>query len=189
MKYFALLIIITILVVIGGALYLLYLPLKIRLLRSGRLSKKLSSKITGTFLGFLCIAGIVMYGFKDYRKPSKRRIEDVADVHLPAGYRVIKDEYQDMWQDYAILYDIQLQHTSAAELITAIRASKFYNPDAFHEEYWKENDFIMVDSTKAVWARSPQGYDFSVSDVTSRNNVDIMFDTVTNILKYSEMGD
>jgi hypothetical protein len=185
-KFFIFLIIIP-LGLLGGLLYLIWLPFKKRLQKSGKLTDKLSSRINWTFLILPCIIGVVLYSFKDYRTPSKERLEKVSDIKLPINLKVLKDEYQDMWQDYCILYDIQLDNNSMPGLIRNIKSSKFYNKNCFHNGAWAEKDFISVDSVKAVWSKSPKGYDFSRP--YNRTTYYIELDTVTNILKYNECAD
>ncbi len=172
---------------LGGLLYLIWLPFKKRLKKSDKLTDELSRRINWTFIILPCIIGIFLYSFKDYRTPSKKRLEKVSDIKLPKDLKVLKDEYQDMWQDYCILYDIQLDNNSMPVLIENIKASKFYNKNSFHNGAWKEEYFISVDSVKAVWSKSPKGYDFSRP--YNRTTYYIELDTITNILKYAECAD
>jgi hypothetical protein len=115
----------------GGLLYLIYLPFKNRLRKSGKLTDKLNRQINWTFIISLCLVFIVLYFFKDYRTPSKDRLEETSDVKLPTDFKVLKDEYQDMWQDYCILYDIQFENNATTEFIKSIKAAKFYNSSCF----------------------------------------------------------
>ena len=171
----------------GGLLYLIYLPFKRRLIKSGKLTDKLNRQINLGFVLLLCSLGVMVYFFKDYRTPSKDRLEKISDIHLPTDYKVLKDEYQDMMQDYCILYDIQLDKNATTELIKNIKTSKFYNRNSFHKGAWTENDFIVVDSAKAVWSKSPTGFDFSRQDGLTSYYIEL--DTLTNILKYNECAD
>jgi hypothetical protein len=171
----------------GGLLYLIYLPYKKRLKKSGKLTDKLNRQINRTVIISLCLIGVVLYFFKDSRTSSKDRLEKISDVKMPADFKVLKDEYQDMWQDYCILYDIQFDNNAKSELIKNIKTSKFYNENAFHKGAWTENDFITVDSVKGVWCKSPKGFDFS--RLYGLTTYHIELDTVTNILKYNECAD
>ncbi len=171
----------------GGLIYLIYLPFKNRIKKSGKLTDKFNRQINRTFIISLCLIGVLLYCFKDYRTSSKDRLEKASDVKLPTDFKVLKDEYQDMMQDYCILYDIQLDNSATTELIKNIRTSKFFNKNAFHGGAWTENDFVAVDSIKAVWSKSPTGYDFSRQD--GLTSYDIELDTITNILKYNECAD
>lgn len=186
-------IILTIIVVIaiglfGGLLYLIYLPFKRRLIKSGKLTEKLNKQINLGFILLLCFLGVLVYFLKDYgRTTSKDRLEKISYVNLPTDFRVLKDEYQDMMQDYCILYDIQFDKNSTTEFIKSIKSSKFYNKNSFHKGAWTENDFIAIDSAKAVWSKSPTGFDFSRQDGLTSYYIEL--DTVTNILKYNECAD
>ena len=171
----------------GGVLYLIYLPFKRRLIKSGKLTDKLNRQINRGFILLLCFLGVMVYFFKDYRTPSRDRLEKISDIHLPTDFEVLKDEYQDMMQDYCILYDIQFDKNATTELIKKIKTSKFYNKNSFHKGAWTENDFIAVDSAKAVWSKSPTGFDFSRQDGLTSYSIEL--DTVKNILKYNECAD
>lgn len=111
----------------GGLLYLIYLQFKKRLIKSGKLTDKLNWQINGGFIVLLCSLGVMVYIFKDYRTPSKDKLEKISDIRLPTDYKVLKDEYQDMMQDYCIIYDIKLDRNATTELIKNIKTSKFYN--------------------------------------------------------------
>ena len=172
---------------ISVIIYLIYLPFKKRLIKSGKLTDKLNQQINRTFILILCLLAIVLYFFKDYRTPSKDRLENISGIHLPTDFKVVKDEYQDMMQDYCILYDIKLDKNATIELIKNIKTSKFYNKNSFHKAVWTENDFIAVDSVKAVWSKSPTGFDFSRQDGLTSYSIEL--DTLTNILKYNSVCD
>lgn len=172
----------------GGLIYLIYLPFKKQLIKSGKLTDKLNRQVNRGFILFLCLLGVMVYIFKDYgRTPSKDRLENIANVKLPTDFKVIKDEYQDMMQDYCILYGIQLDKKGMTELIVNIKASKFYNKNSFHNGAWTEKDFVSVDSVKAVWCKSKTGYDFSRQEGLTLYHIEL--DTMTNILKYNECAD
>lgn len=180
--FFLIIVIITI-GLFGGLIYIIYLPFKKRLIKSGKISRQ----INWAFFLLLFLIGVVLYNFKEYRTPSKERLEEISNINLPTNFIVLKDEYQDMWQDYCILYDIQLEGNSKTELIKNIRNSKYYNPNLIHKGAWQEKDFITVDSVKAVWSKLPEGYNFSGQD--GLTSYSIALDTVTNILKYNECAD
>lgn len=171
----------------GGLLYAIYLPFKKRLIKSGKLSEKRNHQINLTFILSLCLVGVAINYFEGYRTPSKDRLEQVSYIKLPTEFKVLKDEYQDMWQDYCILFDIQLDNDAVKELIKNIKSSKFYNATSFHNGAWTEKDFVSVDSVTAVWSKSENGYDFTRQD--GPTSYFIEFDTQTNILKYNKCSD
>jgi hypothetical protein len=92
-----------------------------------------------------------------------------------------------MWQDYCIIYEIQFDKRSSDQLIKTIKSSAFYNSKSFHNIIWSDSDLIIVDSVKAVWCRSPKGYDFN--RVNGGTTYSINFDTLTNKLEYNECAD
>ncbi len=173
---------------LGGVVYLIYLPFKIWLLRSGKLSDKLNQRTNWTYILILCLISILIYMFRDYgRTSSKDRLEKIAKIKLPKNFKVIKDEYQDMLQDYCIQYEVQFNKEGTKELIQTIKSSPFYNTKSYHKGAWEISDFITVDSVKAVWAKSPKGYDFANS--IGRESYDITLDSSSNKLSYRECAD
>ena len=106
--------------VLGGLIYLIYSPIKNRLLKSGKLTTVLSKKIDNSDIVFICLVCILFYCFKDYRTSSRKRVEDISEIKLPNDFLVIKDEYQDMLQDYNIFYNIQFNNRGTRELINSI---------------------------------------------------------------------
>jgi len=82
-------------------------------------------------------------------------------MKLPKDFRVLKDEYQDMWQDYCIFYDIQFDNNATTELIKDIQTSKFYNADVNPKSMLYDSLFITINKEKAIWCKSDSGYRFS----------------------------
>lgn len=152
---------IVVVLVIIGLVYLIYLPFKSRLKKSGKLTDKLNLQINLTFVLFLYLISVLLYCIKDYRTPSKDRIEKVSDVKLPKKFNVLKDEYQDTWQDYCILYDIQFDKNVTTEFIKAIKAAKFYNANVKPNSKLYDSLFITVDKENDIWYKSEKGYRFS----------------------------
>lgn len=165
-----------------GLLYLIYHFFKIRLKKSGRLTGRLNKQVNQIFVLSFCLIIVMLYCFKDYRIPSKDRLEKAADVKLPKGFKVTKDEYQDMWQDYNISYTIQFDN--AKELVKNIKQSKFYNPNVKSNSIIYDSLYINIDNEKAIWYKSETGYVFRRNAPASYL---IKFDTLTNILRYSEV--
>lgn len=83
-----------ILVLFGGLLYLLYLPFKTHLLKTGKLTVKNSKRINYIYLTSLLLIGIIFYSFKDYRTPSKDRFEKTTNIKLPESIKVTEDRFE-----------------------------------------------------------------------------------------------
>ena len=176
----------------GGLIYLVYLPLKRQLLKSGKLSDERNRQINRSFIISICLLFcsilVTGYFFRDYgRTPSKDRLENISAIHLPIDFKVLNDEYQDMIQDYCILYDIQFDKNATAELIKGIRSAKFYNTNVNPNSMLYDSLFITVDKEKAIWCKSEKGYRFSRQ--AGHTTYSIELDTMTNILKYNECAD
>jgi len=171
----------------GGLICLVYLPFKYRLLKSGRLTERVNRQINRAFILLLCVTGFVLYFFKDYRTSSKDRLERISNVNLPTDFKVIKDEYQDMMQDYCIIYEIQFEHSATSELIKNIQSSKFYNSNVNPYSMLYDSLYITVENEKAIWCKSDNGYRFGRNEELTSYSIE--FDTLTNILKYNECAD
>lgn len=170
-----------------GVIYLIYLLIRKMLTKTGKLSVKLDIQIHLGFWGILILLGIVLYSFKDQRTASRVRLESIAKVKLPDEFKVIKDEYQDMWQDYNLIYEIQFDSQGSKEFINSIKSSPLYLANFQYDGVWQDASSIPADSEKAAWLKSPTGYSFYVPP--GRTIYFITFDTLTGILRYNESHD
>ncbi len=184
---FFIILLIVIIGVFGIILYLIYIPFKNQLTNSGKLTKKLRGRINWTFITLLILMFVFFYCIKDYRTSSKYRLEKASDVKLPENFKILNDEYQDMLQDYCIVYDIQFDNEAKREFINNIKDSKYFNENSFHDNVWKNNDTISIESNRAVWSKSSKGFDFTKQDGSTSYTIE--FNTTTNVLKYNECAD
>jgi hypothetical protein len=122
------------------------------------------------------------------RTPSKIRLEKACDVKLPADIVVIKDEYQDMAQDYSVIFDCKLSKTSMEEFIKSIKNSKYYNSKVEYSGLFTEDLYVRVDSTKSVWCKTKDGYIFNKSEIINHDYW-VWVDTVAMTIKYKESQD
>lgn len=118
------------------------------------------------------------------RTSSKERMETVSKVKLPKDFIVLRDEYDDMIQDYGIVYDIQLNQKSADEYADSIKHSIFFNPDVINKGTMYDSFYVMIDSTKSVWCKSTNGYMFAHENGNTKFR--IWFDTLSNKVSYEE---
>lgn len=123
----------------------------------------------------------------DYRTPSRIRFSKICDIDIPKGAEVIKDEYQDMLQDYAIIYEIKLNREECEGLTKSIRNSAYYNSKVCVTK--NTNDAMFIDSLgkKAVWAKSESGYIFANKGI--QDSYSVQFDTIRMIARFSESHD
>jgi hypothetical protein len=174
----------------GGLLYLIYLPFKSRLRKSRKLTDKLNRQINRTFIISLCLVGVVLYCFKDYRTSSKDRLEKISDIKLPTDFKVLKDEYRDFapMPHFQILYEIKFDDKSSKEIVKSITTSPFYNFKIKAGDDLFDTSFIQVENEKVIWFKTINGYAFRR---TGNGNIyyNITFDTLTNILSYEESSD
>jgi len=130
---------------------------------------------------------IAMVTSCNYRTPSKKRFAKVCDIEIPENVEVVKDEYQDMWQDYAIVYEIKLNDKTCAELTESIRNSAYYNPNAFMTEYIDPSTYIDTLGMKAVWGRTKSGYYFGSE--LGRDTYFVEVDTIKMEARFDEGHD
>ncbi|MFY0608598.1 MAG: hypothetical protein JXR10_17910 [Cyclobacteriaceae bacterium] len=119
------------------------------------------------------------------RTPSEDRFEQATGIPIPRDVEVLKDEYQDMIQDYAIEYSIKLTTSQVAEISNLIRASDIFNPvigTELTEQQWFTNE-----SANTVWYRTNIGYYFA--NRNDRTGVTAKLDTLTLVMEFSEWYD
>lgn len=156
------------LLIFGLFVYLILLPIKSFLRKKGKLSTKTNKKINIYSVVILFIVGILLFYFKDYRTSSKSRIEKISDIKLPKNFNLIKDQYQDMLQDYAIIYKIDFDKNETKELIRSIKSSKYYN-------------------SINLWKNKNNGFEFYKEEKNTTYRIQI--DTLKNTLSYEEIAD
>ena len=131
----------------------------------------------------ILLISIIFFTACDFgRTPSKTRFERICNIELPEDYKVIKDEYQDMLQDYAIIWEIQLSEKSKKELISKIIKSYCCSKNESIER--KETKY---NNEKMLWFKSDNGYTVHVTK--ERTEYWIHLDTITNKLVYEESYD
>ncbi len=165
-----------IIAVMAVILYIAYLPLKFRLKKIGKLTDKTSKRINWTFVIIPAIFITLLFFYRDYRTPSKTRIERVADIQLPDGYKVLKDEYYDMFQDYGIEYQVQFNNKSIIEVVDNVKSSKFFVTDI--------DDMTFEKSKLPIWKQVENGYYFYAEEIKTIYTIEL--DTINYVMKYTE---
>ena len=89
-----------------------------------------------------------------------------------------------MWQDYAILYDIEFTNKQAQEFISSIHKSRHYISNSSVQN---KCDSLKQNSNDTIWTKTDKGYLFSKP--FGRTSYNINFDTIKNVLNYQEMYD
>tara|TARA_R110002072_G_C7926568_1_gene531385 strand:- start:1212 stop:1601 length:390 start_codon:yes stop_codon:yes gene_type:complete len=98
------------------------------------------------------------------RTPSEERFEKTTGISIPKNVEVLKDDYHDMIQDYAIEYSIRLTSDQLTEVTTSILSSKFFNPAIVGDEIIRD-EYFPRESANSVWYRTNTGFCF-----TNRND-------------------
>lgn len=123
----------------------------------------------------------------NYRTSSQKRFSKTLDIEIPKNVEVLKDEYQDMLQDFAIIYEIKLSKKQMSDLTLSIRSSKYYNPSVFVIDYVQQEMFLERNDMKAVWAKTDSGYIFQ--NDFERDAYSAKIDTVNLTAKFNESHD
>ncbi len=171
-----------------GLLYFIYSILTWLLSKLNKLTTKLNRQIKVTFLiVFVVLLSFIVYYDKTWNPQSKIRIEQASQIILPTKFKVIRDEYQDMIQDYGIIYEIQFDSLSSSHLIQNIKTSVLYTNNVSADKTLHNSLFIHVGKAKAAWFRSNKSYVFIKQEGTIHYSID--FDTSLRVLKYNEYAD
>ena len=130
---------------------------------------------------------ILIFTQCNYRTSSQKRFSKVLDIEIPKEVEIIKDEYQDMMQDFAIIYEIKLTVGEMSKLTKSIRESKYYNDKVFVKYYVSDEMFIEYNDMKAVWAKTNSGYVFQNN--FNRDAYSAKVDTVKMTAEFNESHD
>lgn len=123
----------------------------------------------------------------NYRTSSQKRFSKTLDIEIPKNVEILKDEYQDMLQDFAIIYEIKLNEKQMSDLTNSIRSSKYYNPNAYVTDYIQEEMYVNHKDKKAVWAKTKSGYIFQ--NEYRRDIYSAKVDTINRIAEFNESHD
>lgn len=123
----------------------------------------------------------------NYRTSSQKRFSKVLDIEIPKEVEIIKDEYQDMMQDFAIIYEIELTKEEMLKLTKSIRDSKYYNDKVVVKDYVSQEMFIEYDDMKAIWAKTNSGYIFQ--NDFNRDAYSAKVDTIRMTAEFNESHD
>jgi hypothetical protein len=123
----------------------------------------------------------------NYRTPSKIRFSKNMDIEIPNDIKILKDEYQDMMQDYAIIYEFKMNEKSCKDLSMSIRKSAYYNSNILLNGAFEKEMFIDTLGKKAVWAKSKIGYSFC--NDWERDVYSAEIDTIRMIARFNESHD
>ncbi|WP_145957669.1 hypothetical protein [Labilibaculum antarcticum] len=134
----------------------------------------------------ICLA-IMLLTQCNYRTSSQKRFSKTLDIEIPKNVEILKDEYQDMWQDFAIIYEIKLSEKQMSDLTHSIRSSKYFNPRVFVTDYVQQDMFLDHGDLKAVWAKTDSGYIFQ--NDFKRDAYSAKIDTVNLTAKFNESHD
>jgi hypothetical protein len=124
------------------------------------------------------------------RQSNKDVFEEFADITIPSSAKVIKDEYQDMGQDYGKILEMQFNSKSQTEIELSIRKSHFFNASAFIDNNIINPELLRsTNNRKGVWYRYPKGYAFYGSTNDQREDVTVSIDTIQRIARFQYLAD
>lgn len=119
-------------------------------------------RLTILILIFLCFSC-------ETRTSSDKRFETNIGFALPTEKEVLRDEYHDMLQDYAIIYEVELSTTSNQMMISKIRS------------------LIETNSKECNWSFADNGFNCLCEKGLTLYIV--TYDTLNRRLKYEELAD
>jgi hypothetical protein len=107
----------------------------------------------------------------DIRTSSEDRFTTNIGFSLPADKKVLKDEYQDMLQDYAVIYEVELSVTANQQLI----------------EKLKTLTSADVTDNNCKWYPVDSGFSYKCHK--DRTMYFVTYDTIKRIVVYEELAD
>ncbi|MFP5437763.1 MAG: hypothetical protein ACLGH8_08270 [Bacteroidia bacterium] len=114
--------------VVGGFLYLLYLPVKIWMLKTGRLTRPTSRLINKIYIAVLCLAilGISYSGVFPDESFYADEFKDVTLRELPESAEFVSkwSEYPDFHGEYASQSEIKLSKADFTKLLMELQNDK-----------------------------------------------------------------
>lgn len=143
---------------------------------------------THRFFKYGLICGLILFVVQcDFRTSSLKRFSKAMDIKIPKNSEIIKDEYQDMLQDFVIIYKIRLSDKSMTELSQSIRNSKYFNSGFIVKDFVTEDMFIKCDDLVAVWVKTENGYIFQ--NQSKRDFFSAKIDTINCTASFNEAHD
>lgn len=109
------------------------------------------------------------------------------DINIPKDIEVVKDEFQDMGKDFAVIYEIKLTNETMKILTKSVRDSKFINHNFFLKDYVSQDIFVEHDEMKVVWVKTDFGYIFQ--NDFERNSYSARIGTINFVAKFNESHD
>lgn len=105
----------------------------------------------------------------EMRTSSEERFETNVGFRLPSDKTILKDEYEDMLQDYAIIYEVELSEESNQQLASKLRTQ------------------IGSKDQHCAWSLSNNGFYFRCEKGLTIYTVS--YDTMSRKLTYNEAAD
>ena len=103
------------------------------------------------------------------RTSSEKRFQTNIGFSLPSDKKVLKDEYQDMMQDYAVIYDVELSMASNQQLIKKIKSLS-----------------STSNNQNCTWSSKDNGFSFRCDK--DRTTYLVSYDTIKRIVSYEEFA-
>jgi len=105
------------------------------------------------------------------RTSSEDRFTTNIGFSLPADKKVLKDEYQDMLQDYVIIYEVELSVTANQQLTNKIKTLTSAD----------------IADKDCKWSLADNGFSFNCNK--DRKMYFVKHDTIKRIVVYEEWAD
>lgn len=116
------------------------------------------------------------------RTPSNIRFPKNFNIQVPIDVKVIRDEYQDMGNDYAIYYTVKLTKPEMNRFIYEIKQSNNY----YISIPSSDNRLLIEQYKEGAWYKTGHTYKFFKHDGGTELNA--LVDTVNSIAEFQEFG-
>ena len=119
------------------------------------------------------------------RQSSRLRFSEKCGIEIPKDVIVIKDEYQNMLQDFVIEYEIEFSDNSINKILKSIKNSEYFNTNIANDSYKTSDKLLNNNQSDAIWFQSNSGYKYE--NYGDNQNCFAFIDTVkmTGVFKLS----
>ena len=152
--------------------FLIYMPIKNRLISRGKHTPVLAKKVNLFFIVYVLVNAIIFYNVFTFHPPANKVLEKATGIQFPNDFKVIKEEYHDMFQGYDLQFELILKRESMEQYVNYIK---------------KSNNFLRFSNgMQGIWEKTDYGYGFNRQDVNERRLYKIRLDTTNMTVIYQE---
>ncbi len=132
---------------------------------------------------FLLLIGIVSCG-----TGNKSVFEENTDISIPSSAQIVKDEYQDMMQDYVRILHLKLNNKSKEAILLSVLKSVYFNSSVKSDSGVYASQKIQKGDQAGIWYRYQNGFRF-LGSYKEHDNIYVNIDTVKMIAEFEYFSD